>query len=947
MNKYIRKSLALVLVLALLVSLSTNVFALPKVINQTVEKENVTSGVVLEKYSRYTTSGWIKSNVLRVDLSNSNVKVDSLVNQNSISTLTTVKNLAKSNGAIAAVNGSFFDMDTGYAYGPIMSSGEFDLAATRNNTDMATFSLDDMNNALFAHWNTTVELITPSGEKKTVAAYNRYNGYYNYNMYIVDSKWGSKTPGVSATYPNWLEMVVEDGVVKEFRKNQPGVAIPKNGFVVLATYGHNEYLTSNFKVGDPCDFDITMNVDASKMQMALTGGTMLVKDGKALTSFTHSPTAASTRAPRTAVGVSADGKTLIVAAVDGRNKGGSIGMTQAEMAEYMKELGCANAINYDGGGSTTMVTRAEGTTGLSAINQPSDGYERGVSGSLGIFSIAPKGPVNSLYVTAYEDYVFVNTSRAFTARGLDEYLNPVDINPQDITWSVTGVKGTFDGNTLHPTTAGEAVVTAKIGNDVIGTCPITVLSSPVKLDLNYDQLNTQAGASTTLTLKGWNKDGFSASIHPSHVKWGVTGNIGTFNSNVFTAGKSGTGYVSASIAGAAVYCPVSIKQAGVTKVIEDFSVDKMNLDLSSKAVTASYAKATNVYKSAPTSGKLTYNFTKELKNNRAAYINLPNGGYKLDPSTQKLGVWVYSSAKKPVWIGAIVYDAKGNPNYKYFTKAIDWTGWKYLEISLDDIKTPDKVTKLYAVQPTKQAASGTMYFDNLTMVYSGYPDVAPSKSAVNTVPKDESYKERTVSGADSLSFSVFGQSKAYSADKNKTETALLDTLASRINKYLQASVVVGSVDNLSPKIKVPLLSTTATHKSIDKNGNRLIQLKTSQGGLRLTNSEQWSWFKNQLSSFTGNNIFVFMGTTPSNFTDSQEGALFKTTLAEYKKAHPEKNVWVFYDGTTNSSYMDSGVKYISTAGLSSPGFSAANKSAAKYVTVKVKGSTVTYQFKSF
>ena len=595
-----------------------------------------------------------------------------------------------------------------------------------------------------------------------------------------------------------------------------------------------------------------------------------------------------------------------------------------------------------------MVARSLGTTGLSTVNTPSDGFERGVAASLGIFSIAPKGPVDTLHVTSYEDNVFVNTSRAFTARGLDKYMNPVDINPKDINWSVTGVEGTFKDNTFYPTTVGEAVVTATLGETVVGTCPISVLSAPVKLALNYDKLNTEAGVSTTLALKGWNASGYGASIFPSHAKWSVTGKVGTIDSNVFTAGKTGTGYVSASIAGVSVYCPVSIAQSGMKKVIEDFSSDTMKLDLSSKYVTGTYSRARNVFRSAPYSAKLTYNFTKDLKNNRAAYINLPNNGYTLDPSTSKLGLWVYSSAKKPVWIGAMVYDKKGVVHYKYFSKGITWTGWKYLEVSLDDINTPSKVTKVYAVQPTKQKASGNLYFDNLTMVYSGYPDVAATKTTNTTVPKDADYKERYVTGSDSLSFSVFGQSEAYTADKNKTQTTMLSSLANRINKYLEASVVVGTIDNLSPSIKVPLLSTTSGYKSLDKNDNRLIQLKTTKGkSMRLTDSNQWFWFKKQLSTFEGKNLFVFLAMSPDEFTDSQEGTLVKETLTNYKKQNPDKNVWVFYNGSTNSSYMERGIKYISTAGFNSAGFTEKNKSAAKFVTVKVKGSTVTYQFKTF
>ena len=947
MNKYIRRSLTLLLVLALLlVTFSTNVFAVPKVINQSVTKQNVTSGVVLESYNRFTTSGWIKSDVLRVDLSNENVKVDSLFNKNSVGDLSTVSNLAKSYGAIAAVNGNFFEPKTGDPYGSIMSSGEFAIASTRNDTDMTTLSLDEMNNALFAHWDTKIELIAPSGERKPIAAYNRYTGYYNYNMYIVDSKWGKKTPGVSSSYPSWTEMVVENGVVKEFSINQPGIEIPKNGYVVLATYGHEKYLTDNFKIGDPVNYDITLNVDKSKMKMALTGGTLLVQDGNVVTNFTHSPVAPTTRAARTAVGTTSDGKTLIVAAIEGKSSM-SIGMTQAELAEYMKELGCANAVNFDGGGSTAMVARAAGTTGLSLLNYPSDGHERPVSGSLGIFSIGPKGPVDTLLVSPYEDSVFVNTSRAFTARGLDKYLNPIDINPDDIKWSVTGVNGTFKSNTFYPTSSGEAVITATLGENVVGTCKINVLSSPVKLDLNYDKLNTNANSSTTFTLKGWDKNGFSASIHPSHAKWNVTGNVGKVSSNVFTAGKSGTGYVSASLAGVSVFCPVSISSPGMTKVLEDFNAGSMKLEVSSKSVTAKYSRATNAYRSSPYSAKLTYDFTKDLKSNRAAYINLPNGGRSLDNSTSKLGLWVYSSAKKPVWIGAQVYDSKGNAYYEYFSKGISWTGWKYLEVSLSDINKPSKVTKIYAVQPTKQKASGNLYFDNLTMTYTGYPEVASTKATTSTVPKDADYKERSVSGSDSFSFSVFGQSEYYTANKNNTQTTMLSTLANRINKNLQASVVVGNADDLWAKVNVPTLSTTSGYKALKKNGSMLLQLRTTTSdSMRLTDPNQWFWFKSELSSFEGNNVFIFLAINPGNFNDYQEGALFKEMLANYKKENPNKNVWVFYKGSSNSSYMDHGIKYISTAGFDSPGFSDNNKSAAKYVTVKANGDNVTYQFKS-
>ena len=82
----------------------------------------------------------------------------------------------------------------------------------------------------------------------------------------------------------------------------------------------------------------------------------------------------------TAVGVTADGQTLIMAVVDGRQPGWSIGATLPEMAAIMVELGCSEAINLDGGGSSAFVTiDADGTL---VANRPSDPGFRPVATSL-------------------------------------------------------------------------------------------------------------------------------------------------------------------------------------------------------------------------------------------------------------------------------------------------------------------------------------------------------------------------------------------------------------------------------------------------------------------------------------------------------------------------------------------------------------------------------------
>ena len=82
------------------------------------------------------------------------------------------------------------------------------------------------------------------------------------------------------------------------------------------------------------------------------------------------------RNPRTLAGVRADG-TLLLVTVDGRQPGWSAGVTLPEAARVMRALGARDALNLDGGGSTSMTVRGR------AVNRPSDpGGERAVSDAL-------------------------------------------------------------------------------------------------------------------------------------------------------------------------------------------------------------------------------------------------------------------------------------------------------------------------------------------------------------------------------------------------------------------------------------------------------------------------------------------------------------------------------------------------------------------------------------
>ncbi len=97
--------------------------------------------------------------------------------------------------------------------------------------------------------------------------------------------------------------------------------------------------------------------------------------------------------PRTAVGFAERGQRLLIAVIDGRQPGYSVGMSLRETADLFRALGATDAVNLDGGGSSAMVVRdARAPNGLRVVNKPSDATgERPVANALAVLQRCTAG----------------------------------------------------------------------------------------------------------------------------------------------------------------------------------------------------------------------------------------------------------------------------------------------------------------------------------------------------------------------------------------------------------------------------------------------------------------------------------------------------------------------------------------------------------------------------
>lgn len=215
----------------------------------------------------------------------------------------------------------------------------------------------------------------------------------------------------------------------------------------------------------------------------------------------------TTRASRTAIGIKADG-TVVMLMVDGRQAPYSVGMTMAEVGAAMEALGCVQAVNLDGGGSSTFATQREGesenntSAGLTLRCRPSDGYERKVSNTIMVLSNAkPTGEFDHAVLTPNNEVYTPGSAVQFRAAGVDAAGSSADV-PEDAVWTVISGSGRIDADGVYTATddCGEVTVGLQVNGKTVGQTAIQI-QWPDKLDFTNSSVSIDFGETSDLTFK--------------------------------------------------------------------------------------------------------------------------------------------------------------------------------------------------------------------------------------------------------------------------------------------------------------------------------------------------------------------------------------------------------------------------------------------------------------
>lgn len=352
---------------------------------ETVREETLAPGIAhaeIVRAARASGGGeerWV-IHVLRLDPQRSALRVAPALD--AVLGAETTSSLAERHGALAAINGGYFRMTglyRGEPAGALVLQGRLLSEPDRHRPAVALSGPAPSTRVAFTRLLFDAAVVVGKAARLRVHGVNRARGAEDVVVYTPEFH------RTTLTGPGGFEAAVSRDKVVFIREGAGSSPIPQDGFVVsargtaaaeagrLLRRGVRARLEAPVRTNPPLPF---------QPETLLGGGPWLLHEGTPAPTVAGEPYAEGFREqrhPRTAIGVDGDGRILLVT-VDGRQPGWSEGMTLVELTALMSGLGCRDALNLDGGGSTTMVVRGQ------VVNRASDPTgERPVSDALLVF----------------------------------------------------------------------------------------------------------------------------------------------------------------------------------------------------------------------------------------------------------------------------------------------------------------------------------------------------------------------------------------------------------------------------------------------------------------------------------------------------------------------------------------------------------------------------------
>lgn len=629
------------------------------------------------------------------------------------------------NRIIAGINGDFYDLSgqgTGVPNGLFMGEG----VILNSSAGPYAFGLKEDGTSLYGPTPQLTRTVTIGDQTVNITHINRYRQNNQLVLYTTDYYTSTKSTDLGdEIIVDVVEGEVRSGqtmkmIVKEIRKNS-GDSPLEEGTAVLSVSGTMRNLFDGVHIGDELSARFELEEAWRDVKIAIGGQGPLVLDGEPK----DVPPAGVH--PRTAIGTKADGS-IILFEIDGRAPGFSEGVQNIEMAQMLRDLGVVNAMNLDGGGSSTFVARLPGESAIQMLNRGSDGFERSTGNSLLLVNKAPESDAAKLVVQPVFERVLAGASFPLKTAAVDTAGHPATFSGNPV-WTVDEALGTIDANGLFTASdrAGSGVVTVQAGG-LNGAGEIEVVDQLSRLELPDAVKAFAPGATERLTVTAY-RDGQVIQADNGSFEWRVEESVGTIDEDgVFTAAddnnQSGKIYVKYGEVETSMEVHVGVPPV----LLEDFESGLDNYIASSAAANSvAISEETNpdFVRFGGKSVKLEYDFIGRTGTS-GAYLAAKDRS-EIPGYPEKISMWVYGDGNGQ-WLRGQLKDGSGANVHLDFTdqaKGVDWVGWKYVEAVVPAGKpvplSMDMPVRYMGINNNNKTA-GVLYIDQIRAIYGPLED---------------------------------------------------------------------------------------------------------------------------------------------------------------------------------------------------------------------------------
>lgn len=483
----------------------------------------------------------------------------------------------------------------------------------------------------------------------------------------------------------------------------------------------------------------TFNSIKDELQTALGGRSWLVKDGVVNSEEVDEEIV---RHPRTAIGIKENG-TIFFNVIDGRQPGFSEGLNLPMLARLMLKLGAVNALNVDGGGSSTFAVRVPGTEIFKMVNSTSDGEERPTANSLLVISSAKgNNEFHSAHIEPFGKVLAPGGGETFKALGRDAALAPAPLPPEELSWFLSSEDfGRIDnnGHFISNNIEGKLEVLLKWKDKIVGRTPLELVTPEELYFEAGDEFVISENSKKALIVYGKYK---GRKVHVQHhqLDWTIPSEIGYVDENgqICTSNNKAKGTIQAKLRGSNIFCNIMITVGQLPVVLYDFETNEgSNTWYSSTSGRGEKAELGSAYYlEAPVwlgdrSLRINFDFSGGEKETILGVYGGPLDGKSVNIpyKPQAIGMWVYASEEsKGLWLRGKLYDGENNIvnlDYTFKETGIDWVGWRYVEANIpQNYKSPfrfypGEAIRLMSVKADldNSKAIGEIYIDNIRAVY--------------------------------------------------------------------------------------------------------------------------------------------------------------------------------------------------------------------------------------